>query len=84
MSEKIGIYTIYDEKSERYDTPFFALNDIHAKRRFIQLCQKDDTMLKTFKQDFKLFEIGTFDVLTSEISINHRLLLSGSQIEGVK
>jgi len=50
-------YSIYDAAAQYYLPPFFAKNDAHAKRMFIQ--SLGDSF--QFRSDFNLICIGTFD-----------------------
>lgn len=81
--QNIGIFTIYDEKAKRYDTPFFAVGDIQAERRFIQLCNTQNTLLFTFKNDFKLYSLGSYNVESGEILQEKRLIMDGIQVERI-
>lgn len=81
--EKISVYAIYDKKANRYDTPFFAFNDLFAKRRFHMMATNntENNVLKEFLKDFDLCQVGTFDVLTGEINPQQVTILEGIQIQ---
>jgi hypothetical protein len=64
MSEVLKLYSVYDKKGDRYDTPFFALNDLHAERRFVAGMQDNKTVFAQFKNDFELHCVGEFNVLS--------------------
>lgn len=55
-----GIYSIYDKKSEVYNDPFFAVNDLVAKRTFRSIVN-DKNAVNQFPDDFKMCKIGYFD-----------------------
>lgn len=65
--ERIPIYAIHDDEANVFDIPFFARNDLFAKRKFIMDCQKEGTLLNTFKSSFSLHFIGEFNKGTGEI-----------------
>lgn len=78
---EINIYSVYDEKADRWDTPFHSLNDIFAERHFIMLTQKKGSMLNTFKSDFILYRLGTFDLSTGQTKTFPKTrILDGKQI----
>lgn len=81
--ETISIYGIYDLKGQRYDTPFFAYNDLFAKRRFIMLAEKEGSVMYRFNRDFELHNLGTFNVTTGEIVPEKNTVIQGSQITGI-
>lgn len=57
---KIKMYSFYDKKSDRYDTPFFTFDEVGAKRHFIMSIQKKGTLMNTFKDDYNLVYITDF------------------------
>lgn len=76
------MYSVYDVKGLRYDTPFFANDDLYAKRHFTMMIQKIDTMVGMFKDDFELVKLGSFDVETGKaVNIEPDTILQGKQIE---
>jgi len=80
MSETIGIYAVYDIKGDRYDTPFFALDDLNAERKFVFNFDNNDTIFSKFKNDFKLMSIGSFNVIDGQIITEKRTIIEGLQI----
>lgn len=60
--------SFYDVKSERYDTPVFVTDEVMAKRHFMLSIQKKGSMLNTFKNDFEMHEIASFDVIKGEVN----------------
>lgn len=60
MNHEINCYSFYDVKNEMYDTPFFANNDLFAKRHYYLVSAKIGSMMNTFCEDFKLVRIGKF------------------------
>lgn len=61
-----GIYCVKDEKvgflQVMQDT-----NDMTALRNFEYAMNKEDSLYKVNKADFRLYKLGTFDTLTAEI-----------------
>lgn len=81
MKELI-VYSIYDKKSETYDTPFFAFSDIMAKRHFTMLVLKKGSVISTFKDSFILKRLGTWEPITARFKILPMVdLLEGIQIK---
>jgi len=76
------MYAFYDKKSDLYDTPFFAQDDLHAERHFQIVTQKQGTMLNTFITDFEVYLIGTFNKTTATITTETKpkLIISGNQL----
>jgi len=80
--KKLQMFSIYDSKGERFDTPFFSLSDLNAKRHFHMMTEQNNSMINTFTNDFDLYNIGEFDVITSEItSKKPHLLYTGKQLQ---
>lgn len=66
MENKInyGIYVLYDSMSEAYGLPFVAPNKETALRNSVSaFLSVDENALR----DFKLFEIGQFDIEAGEV-----------------
>lgn len=82
--QEINIYAIYDKKGGQYDQPFFAYNDLFAKRKFIMLSQDKNIALGNFTKDFELKNLGSFNVLTGDIKPLNQLILEGNQIQKEK
>jgi hypothetical protein len=79
--KKIALYTIFDKKSMRYDTPFFAHGDIHAKRHFIMLIRDNTTMVSQFRTDFELYRVGFFEVVNGDLEVGSKdLIMSGNEV----
>ena len=75
----LGIYAIFDKKSERYDTPFIAYSDLFAKRRFMLMLDEDGP-LKKWPEDFRLDKVGTFDVKTSNVNEMKTMLIEAGAV----
>lgn len=58
---KLYIYSIYDEKVEAYNTPFFEKAHPAAIRMFEDLANDAHTSVHRHAQDFTLYAIGEWD-----------------------
>lgn len=84
MTEKeINVYCVMDLKAEMFDVPFFARNDLFAGRKFMMdIRNRKDSMVSSFKDDFELYKIGSFDMDKGEfISDGRKLILKGLEVE---
>jgi hypothetical protein len=72
------IYTIRDQVAGYFMPPFFAENDGHATRMFIQ--SMGDSFVH--RADFSLHSIGTFDADTGVLSAcDASMVISGLSID---
>lgn len=55
------ICSIYDEKSELFTNPILQITKGEALRNFITEVESGKSMLSSHPQDFKIYELGTFD-----------------------
>lgn len=70
-----NIYSIYDNKTLVFNTPFFALNNAAAIRTFSDAANDQNTNICRHPTDFCLFMIGTYDQQTGEIqALDHQNL----------
>lgn len=69
---KIKVYSIYDSKSQVYNTPFFQVNEQVALRTSVNLVCDPKTAVSRNPEDFTLFEIGEYDDGTGTFH-NHRI-----------
>ena len=77
----LGIYAIYDAKSDSFDTPFFAANDLFAERRFNLMLRENNSMMNIYKDEFTLYSIAKFIIATGEIVVESRKeIVSGKSI----
>lgn len=79
--QKINMYSIFDKKSNRYDTPFFTFDEIGAKRHFIMITRDKKSMVSQFKDSFDLYHLGVFDIVTGEFKYEKELILEGKEIQ---
>ena len=76
----LSIYSIYDKKGERFDTPFFAHSDLFAKRRYLLMMEEDRSPLSMWPSDFELHLIGRYNVLNNTLIEEKSLVLEGSAV----
>jgi len=60
-------YTILDTKSKIYNQPHFLINDAVAIRQFQLVTQDKDSIISKYPEDFRLYRVGQFDMLTGKI-----------------
>lgn len=82
--EILGIYAIRDKKSERFDTPFFAVSDLFAKRRYLLMVDEEGSVLAKWTDEFELHKLGTISVLSGEIEIEKKVVMFGNEIKKEK
>lgn len=80
--QKLEMYTFFDKKSQRFDTPFFTYDEVGAKRNFHMQSRKKGSIINSFKNDFELYFLGTFDIVEGEINLLEvkKLVLEGKEI----
>lgn len=59
-----GLYSIYDEKTQVFGTPFASVYEQEAIRHLAALCLDDRQIVCLFPSDFRLYRIGQFDDIT--------------------
>jgi len=80
--EILGIYAIRDIKSERYDTPYFAISEIFAKRRFLLMVDEEPSVLSKWRNEFELHKLGDVNIITGKvIHVEIQVILSGNEIK---
>lgn len=79
--KQINMYSYYDKKSQRYDTPFFSFNHLFAERSFRILADKEGTMMSKFTHDFELYQIGVFDNETGQFEYKKEFVIDGISIK---
>lgn len=78
MSNILNIFSVKDGKAEAYITPFFLPNTEMAIRTFGASCSDKQHTFGLYPQDFHLYHLGTFDMLTCSFkSIPPKLLITG-------
>ncbi|AXL15135.1 nonstructural protein [Microviridae sp.] len=67
---KLKMFSIYDQKVQVFNTPFFMVNQQIAKRAFSDLMQEEGTTINKHPKDFALYELGEYDDSTGKLD-NH-------------
>ena len=78
--EWVQIFALYDKKGKKYDIPFFAHNELFAKRKFM-LMAKEEGILKEFINEFSLEKLGEFNIVNGHIIVMTETILEGNQIK---
>jgi hypothetical protein len=76
-SNCVGMYSFYDKKSKRYDTPFFCQSDMFAGRHYKMITGKEGTMLNTFKKDFNVVRLGFYNMKTGVYNECYDMIING-------
>ena len=63
----VNLFSVYDERSERYGVPFSAPNDAVAEREFATLVKDPNTAFGQWPEDYALWRVGTFDRKTGTL-----------------
>jgi len=61
------IFSIYDQVTKVYSTPFFCANSAHGQRLFRNAVNDPNSEIKQNPQDYSLVELGRFDDETGAI-----------------
>ena len=67
---KDRIFTVYDSKVEAYMQPFFQKGLGQALRTFTDMVNNPEHPFHKHAEDYTLYELGTFDEVTGEITWN--------------
>ena len=62
-----SIYSIYDKKSEHYQSPFAELNNGVAIRAIQDVLQQKQHQFYNHSQDYALYKIGIFDSIGGQV-----------------
>lgn len=74
---KLGIYSVFDVKTQAYMQPFYSLTPGAAIRSFSDALLEPTSMLCKHPEDFHLYQIGEFDDATSAI-VSHPPIALGN------
>lgn len=59
--KKVGVYSFFDKEAGVWNTPFFAKDDLFARRHWLIQLDDEKSMLRKFIDQYELIRIGTFD-----------------------
>lgn len=62
------IYSIRDQKSEVFNTPFYQSTHGEAERNFHHLCNDQKSTIAQYPSDFDLYYLGEYDDNTGQFS----------------
>lgn len=82
----LKLYSVKDNKAGTYGTPFFQPGDVQATRIFSAEINRAaaDNLLYTHPDDFDLYELGSYDEQTGQVSTdNPSLLFSGQKAKKI-
>jgi len=65
----LKIFSVYDSKVEAYIQPFYMNSTGAAMRAFEDTVNDPESALNKHPEDYTLFELGTFDDQTAQISL---------------
>lgn len=83
-SSYLGLYSFYDIKSKRYDTPFFCQNDMFSQRHYAMVTDREGTMLNKFKTEFNLHRLGWFDQESGLYHPDPKIIIDGEKLKKPK
>ncbi len=78
------MFAIYDNKAEYYLNPLTFNTTGESLRNFSDAVNDTQTMLHRHPGDFNLFEIGTYDNLTGQISMHQNSVNLGNALEFIE
>lgn len=80
MQSELAVYAIYDNKGERFDTPFFAISDLFAKRRYTLMMEEKGSPLGRWPDEFALYKLSDFDIETGKMLPEKKLVFEGKTL----
>lgn len=63
----LPIYTLYDEKTEQHNKPFYFTTENECKRAMVTTVNSGDSLLQKYPGDYTLYHVGDFNTETAEI-----------------
>ncbi len=79
IQDELKIYAIWDRKSRKYDTPFFAISDIFAKRRYLIMADEKRSPLAMWPEDFELHRVGKFNMDQGDMVGDGEIILGATK-----
>lgn len=70
------ICTVFDTKAEIFNVPINFDSKDDAKRAFFDACSDSNTLLGRHPEDFKLYLVGKFDVLSGALVVVDRTCIT--------
>lgn len=83
---QLGMYAVYDNKVEYWQSPMFVRHGQDAMRFFVSACKYEDTMMREFPSQFDLYFLGYFNDQDGvfEPHLPPQKVMSGRDIEEVE
>lgn len=77
----LKLFSIYDSKSETYSVPHAVKTRGEAIRSLSDLLREGKHDFALHPEDYTLFELGTFDLLTAEFHLEKTAVSVGKLLE---
>lgn len=77
----LKIFAIRDNKAEAFNTPFFTPTKGLAIRSFQEAVNDKNTPFSKYPDDFTMFELGSFDDNTGELTMLSPILAVSNALE---
>jgi hypothetical protein len=75
---KMNLYTIYDQKLEAYNQPFFWENDAMALRQFADMANDENFSISKHPEDYSLWHLGTWSNSDAKLKIIQKKLIGSA------
>lgn len=62
-----GVYAIYDAAAQLFTAPTIDISDASSVRAFQQALANSGSIMNFKPDDFSLYQVGTFDVVTGRL-----------------
>jgi len=76
---ELKMFSIYDEATQNFNTPFFMLTKTEAIRAFKKLVNEEGTNICEFPNDFRLYLIGKWDNISGDYTKELLSLVTGNE-----
>jgi hypothetical protein len=77
---KLGMYSIYDRKTNVYHPPFLQQTDASAERAFRIILNKD-SLMSTYPDDYDCVKVGTFNDDSGKVENNENSFICNGFIK---
>lgn len=64
---ELMMFSVHDSKAGHFNRPMFFVAAGEAIRAFQVECETQDSMLKRFPGDYRLFRVGKFDQVSGKV-----------------
>lgn len=80
----LGVYSIYDEKADYFNNPIFCPTEAVVLRDFGDTVNDSGCIVGKHPEDFRLYNLGTFDTQTAKFDIRDIPLLVSAGLDLVR